>query len=79
MTDEVKRNARSPKSVSEIGLENIDDAGIVSLLRNRRQLVMECLEELLQKNASAAERHAAASAIGTLTELGKRIRLRSRC
>lgn len=73
MADEVKRNVHASKSDSEIGLENIDDAGIVNLLRHRRRLVIECLDELLQRNASAAKRHAAASALGTLTELGKKL------
>ena len=59
--------------VSEVGLQSMDDPAVTQLLRQRRQVVMECLEALLQKGASAAERNAAASAICTLTELEKKL------
>jgi hypothetical protein len=75
MTDETRRATGAPlwKWMSEIGLESIDDSAIAQLLRQRRQVVLECLEELLQKGASTAERNAAASAIGTLTALQKKL------
>ena len=74
MTDK-KRATGEPlwKTVSEIELESIDDTAVARVLRHRRQVVIECLEELLQKNASTAERNAAASAIGTLTELERKL------
>jgi len=59
--------------VSEIGLESIDDSAVARLLRQRRQVVIEFLEESLQKGTSTAERNAAASAIGTLTALQKKL------
>jgi hypothetical protein len=64
--------------VSEIGLESIDDSAVARLVEQRRQVVMECLEELLEKGASTAERNAAASAIGTLTALQKKLTRGSR-
>jgi hypothetical protein len=67
-----KRSAGS-KNFFEIPLESIDQAAVAALLRDRRQVVMECLEELLKKGASTAERNAAASALGTLTELGRKL------
>jgi hypothetical protein len=59
--------------VSEIALERIDDSAVARLLRQRRQVVIKCLEDLLQKGASTAERNAAASAISTLTELQRKL------
>lgn len=61
------------KWVSEIGLESIGNSAVARLLRHRRQAVIECLEDLLRKGASKAERNAAASAIGTLTELERKL------
>ena len=61
------------KIVSAIGLESLDDSAVANLVRQRRQLVIQCLEELLQKGASTAERNAAASAIGTLKELERKL------
>jgi hypothetical protein len=79
MTDKTRATgAPLWKWVSETRLESIDDSAVARLLQQRRQVVIECLEELLQKGASTAERNAAASAIGTLTALQKKLTPRSR-
>jgi hypothetical protein len=73
MTDDIRREADAHlrKFASEIALES--DCALLRLLRHRRRAVMERLEELLHKGASSRERNAAASAIGTLTELEKKL------
>lgn len=71
MTDEVRRatDAHPRKSASDLSLEGVDNSAIVQLLRRRRRAVIDCLEELLQKDTTTGERNAAASAIATLKEL----------
>jgi hypothetical protein len=79
MTDKTRASgAPLWQLVSEIGLESIDGSAVARLVEQRRQVVMECLEELLEKGASTAERNAAASAIGTLTALQKKLTRGSR-
>jgi hypothetical protein len=72
-TTKTATDAHLRKRASEIALENVDDSTLARLLRHRRREVIECLEELLQKGGSTSERNAAASAIGTLTELEKKL------
>jgi hypothetical protein len=74
MTDKI-RSTRAPfwTWVSDVEQQTVDDSAIAQVLRQRRKVVIECLEELLQKDASTAERNAAASAIGTLTELERKL------
>ncbi len=64
--------------ITEIGMDKIDESAVAGLLRQRRQVVINCLEALLQQGASASERNAAASAIGTLTELEKKLKAENR-
>jgi hypothetical protein len=79
MIDETKATgAPLWKWVSEIGLDSAANSAVARLLRQRRQVVIECLEDLLRKDATKAERNAAASAIGTLTELERKLSSQNR-
>jgi hypothetical protein len=61
------------KWTSQAGLEEVDSLNLLQLVQNTRQQVIQCLQALLEKGGSAAECQSAASAIGTLTELGRRV------
>jgi len=61
------------KWTSEAGLEEIDSLNLLHVFQNTKQQVIQCLQALLEKGGSTADCQSAASAIGTLTELGRRV------
>lgn len=58
---------------SETALEKIDLCELFQLVQQAKRSVMLCLQELLEKGGSSSECQSAASAIATLTELGRRV------
>ena len=73
-----ERMTRSPdadvgKWMSEAGLEQIDSFDLLPLIQNTRQRVFQCVQAMLEKGGNTRECQSAASAIGTLTALGRRV------
>lgn len=67
-----RKDADVWKWASEVGLQ--DCLNLHQLVERARLEVIQRLEALLQKGENTAECQSAASAIGTLTELGRRVR-----
>ena len=67
-----RKDADVWKWASEVGLQ--DCINVHQLVERARLEVIQRLEALLQKGENTAECQSAASAIGTLTELGRRVR-----
>lgn len=67
-----RKDADVRKWASEVRLQDCPD--LPQLVERARFEVIRRLETLLQKGENAAECQSAASAIGTLTELGRRVR-----
>ena len=61
------------KSMSEAGLEEIDSLNLCNSFRILGNESFSAFKALLEKDGSTAECQSAASAIGTLTELGRRV------
>lgn len=60
--------------LSQAGLTEINPEDLPSRIERTRDVVIEHLLELLEKPGKPVERESAASAIGTLTELRRRVR-----
>jgi hypothetical protein len=76
MSDRIRtrRDADVWKWTSETGLDEIDSPNLFRLVQETRHAVIQRLQALLEKGGDTLECQSAASAIGTLTELGRRVR-----
>ena len=61
------------KWTTEAGLEEIDSLNLLPVIRNTRQRIIKCVQAMLEKGGSPREHQSAASAIGTLTVLARRV------
>ncbi len=69
-----KLDVTSSRSMSQISIDEIDSQTLLRLVQDTKRGVIEYLEMWLQKGGTRVDCESAASAISTLSELGRRIR-----
>jgi hypothetical protein len=75
MSDPIK-TSRDPdiwQWATQFGFGDIDTGNVFRVVQNSRRAVIRRLQELLSQGAQNSECQSAASAIGTLTELERRV------
>lgn len=70
----IGRDPEMWNSISQAGLTDLDSERVCGVIQNVREAVMRRLDVLLKQSATSSECESAASAIGTLSQLGRRVR-----